>query len=190
MAKVLAAAFALLVAACASAPSVAQTAPAPSAAPPDWWAAHVAFISRDGGTWVSPNPPGVGDPNAPDAFAMEWRAVNDGRGLVGRLYGIEAGREIAEYWTFREFWHPGERRAILEQWGGPGAYGVGESRWENDEGILEQTFWLPDGRSWREGHRNREEGDVYHTHAFDIDAQGNWTSQDPRIWTRAPAPEA
>ena len=176
-----AALFALM--ACAS-PSQAQTQAPPAHALPDWWGAHVDFISRDGGTWVSPNPPGETDPNQPDAFAMQWRAVNDGHGLVGRLYGIEAGAETTEYWTFREFWHPGERRAIVQQWGGPGVFAVGESRWEEGQGVLEQTFWLPDGRSWREGHRNRELGDSYETHAFDIDAQGNWISNDQRTWRR------
>ncbi len=115
---------------------------------------------------------------------MEWRAAYGGHVLIGRLYGLEDGREVAEYWSFREFWHPGERRAIVQQWGGPGLYGTGESRWESGEGVLEQTFWLPDGRSWREGHRNRENGDTYLTHAFDISESGEWTSKDPRTWRR------
>lgn len=177
----------LLAAALALAGCVTPGAPPPQAAPaaavlPQWWADHVAFISRDGGTWVTPNP--TADPNAPDAFGMEWRASNEGRVLTGRLYGLRDGREIAEYWTFREFWHPGEARAIVQQWGGPGVYGVGESRWEDGEGVLDQTFWLPDGRSWREGHRNRERGDEYETNAFDIDAQGAWTLTDARVWRR------
>ena len=67
---------------------------------------------------------------------------------------------------------------------GPGIYGVGESHWGDGEGVLDQTFWLPDGRSWREGHRNRELGDEYQTNAFDIDAQGNWTLSDARVWRR------
>lgn len=169
------------VAACA-APSAAQ-APAASALP-DWWRSHVEFVSRDGGVWVSPNPPGENDPNQPDAYAMEWRAAYDGHVLIGRLYGLEGGAEVGDYWTFREFWHPGERRAIVQQWGGPGIFGAGESRWENGEGVLEQTFWLPDGRSWREGHRNRENGDEYVTHAFDINEAGEWISKDPRVWRR------
>ncbi|MGD9964937.1 MAG: hypothetical protein AB7T59_00275 [Hyphomonadaceae bacterium] len=169
---------------CAAMPNAAsQPASTPvTATLPQWWVDHVAFISRDGGVWVTPN--ATTDPNAPDAFGMEWRASNEGRVLTGRLYGLRNGQEIAEYWTFREFWHPGEQRAIVQQWGGPGLYGVGESRWENGEGVLDQTFWLPDGRSWREGHRNRENGDAYETVAFDIDAAGVWTPKDARTWRR------
>lgn len=175
-------AAALALAGCAT-PDAPPPQPAPAAAAlPQWWADHVAFVSRDGGTWVTPNT--TADPNAPDAFGMEWRASHEGRVLTGRLYGLRDGRESAEYWTFREFWHPGEGRAIVQQWGGPGVYGVGESRWENGEGVLDQTFWLPDGRSWREGHRNRERGDEYETNAFDIDAQGVWMLTDARVWRR------
>lgn len=172
-------------AACAT-PSVAQ--PAATAAPPAWWAAHVGFMTEGGGVWRTPNPAAASDPAQPDAFQMEWRVVNDGRGLIGRLYGIEAGRETTEFWTFREFFHPGERRIILQQWGGPGVYGFGEtSHIGADRFQLDQTFWLPDGRSWREGHRTEERGDVYVTDVFDIGADGQWTPHNSNTWTRVRA---
>lgn len=166
---------------------VAQTAPI-AAAPPEWWAAHRDFMSRDGGRWLTPNPDGEGNPEIPDAFGMEWHAVNGGTGMVGRLYGVEGGREAVEYWTFREFFDPGGRRVRVQQWGGQGVYGDGVSTSPAPgEMRLDQTFWLPDGRSWREGHVNRAAGDVYLTEAFDIDARGRWTSKDIREWRRAPA---
>ncbi|MGE0046492.1 MAG: hypothetical protein AB7T08_12105, partial [Hyphomonadaceae bacterium] len=94
---------------CLAAPETSrgQSSPAPAAAaaPPQWWADHVNFITRDGGVWVTPN--AATDAAGPDAYAMEWRTANEGRVLSGRLYGLREGREIAEYWTFREFWHPG-----------------------------------------------------------------------------------
>lgn len=180
----------VLVAACLglvawSTPSFAQ---APAETMPAWWTEHVAFMSANGGTWLAPNPPGERDPNIPDAFGMEWRSVNEGHGLIGRLYGVEAGREASEYWTFREFYHPGERRIILEQWGGPGVYGVGETTAPApNRGQVEQTFWLPDGRSWREGHRTEENGDEYLTQAFDIGADGQWILSNSTAWRRVPA---
>ncbi len=170
-------------AACAT-PSVAQPA-ASAAAPPAWWAAHVRYMTEGGGVWRTPNPAAATDPAQPDAFGMEWRAVNDGRGLIGRLYGIEAGRETSEFWTFREFFHPGERRVLVHQWGGPGAYGFGETtNLGEDRFQLDQTFWLPDGRSWREGHRTHEQGDAYVTDVFDIGADGQWVARNSNTWTR------
>lgn len=157
---------------------------APPSTLPEWWIAHVEFMTRDGGIWVAPNPANDSDPRQPDAYAMEWRAAYGGHVLIGRLYGVENGEEIAEYWTYREFWHPGERRAVIEQWGGAGTYGVGSSSWEGDHGVLDQTFWLPDGRHWREGHRNEERGDTYVTQSFDIDASGTWMPSSTFTWRR------
>ncbi|MFN3463150.1 MAG: hypothetical protein ACK4X1_03655 [Terricaulis sp.] len=173
--------FALFIASCAS-PAVAQQQPAHTM--PDWWVAHVDFMSRGGGTWVAPNPGNAADPAQPDAFGMEWRAANNGHVLIGRLYGIEAGEETSEFWSFREFWHPGEQRAVLEQWGGPGLYGVGTTTMEGNRGTVEQIFWLPDGRDWKEGHRTVEDGDTYITDQFDIDANGVWTPNGSYTWRR------
>jgi hypothetical protein len=151
---------------------------------PDWWLTHVDFMSRDGGVWIAPNPGNETDPSQPDAFAMEWRAAYGNHVLIGRLYGIEAGEETREFWSFREFWHPGEQHAVLEQWGGRGVYGVGAAALEGNRGTADQTFWLPDGRAWREGHRTIEDGDTYVTAQFDIDAEGNWTPNGAYTWTR------
>jgi hypothetical protein len=170
--------------ACASPGAAQQQA---SHSMPAWWVAHVDFMTRAGGVWIAPNPGNEADPAQPDAFAMQWRASNDGHVLAGRLYGIENGAETSEFWTFREFWHPGERRAVIEQWGGPGVYGVGETTMEGNRGEVEQSFWLPDGRSWREGHRTVEDGDSYVTDQFDIDADGVWTPNGSYTWRRAPA---
>jgi hypothetical protein len=170
-----------------SATSFAQ---APGSSPPDWWASHVAYMTRDGGLWRTPNPQANADANAPDAFEMEWRAVNEGTGLIGRLYGIDIDQEGVEFWTFREFWHPGERRVIFEQWGGPGVYGAGETRASApNRGEIDQTFWLPDGRSWREGHRTVEGEDGYLTEVYDIDAAGGWTLRNASVWQRVRANE-
>jgi hypothetical protein len=170
----------LALAACAT-PSQAQ----PAHTMPEWWIAHVDFISRDGGLWVAPNPANEDDDaNQPDAFAMHWRAENGDHVLVGRLYGLEDGQETQTFWTFREFWHPGERKAYLHQWGGDGIYGVGEVTMQGNRSELVQIFWLPDGRAWRDGHRTLEDGDTYVTDQFLIDDAGTWTPNGGYVWRR------
>ncbi|MGE0596570.1 MAG: hypothetical protein AB7P07_09390 [Hyphomonadaceae bacterium] len=151
---------------------------------PDWWVAHVDFMARGGGVWEAPNPGAAADPAQPDAFRMHWQASNGGHVLTGRLFGIEDGEPTADFWSFKEYWHPGERRALLEQWGGPGVYGVGEVRMDGNRGTLDQTFWLPDGRDWREGHRTVENGDEYVTEQFDIGEDGSWTPNGSYTWRR------
>lgn len=169
--------------------SLLLTGPA-RAAPPGWWAGHVDYISREGGTWVTPNPAAAGDPAAPDSFGMTWTATNDGYGLSGRLYGLKDGREVAEFWTFREFYHPGDGRIIFEQWGGPGAYGLGETVMTGPGAFrIDQTFWLADGRNWRERHEAAEGPGGYETRVFDIGAKGELTVQGLSLWRRrAPGP--
>lgn len=176
--------FAIALGACASASGAASAQPA--AGPPSWWADHVGFMTRDGGRWLTPNPDAGGE-GQPESFGLEWRATGGGAAMSGRLFGVKDGREIAEYWTFREFWHPGEQRVILQQWGATGAYGAGvATRSDENSDQVEQTFWLPDGRSWRDGHRTEENGDEYVTHSFDIDAAGVWTPRRTFLWRRAP----
>jgi hypothetical protein len=165
--------------------TLALAPPAESAEPPGWWPAHVEFMTRGSGAWETPNPAAASDPEAPQAYGMQWERVNDGAGLTGRLYGVRNGEETGEFWTFREFYHPGRGVVVIEQWGGPGVYGFGETTAPGpDRGETDQTFWLPDGRSWREGHRTVEDGDLYHTDVFDIDADGNWTQRDRNVWRR------
>lgn len=171
-------ALVLLFALVCAAPAFAQDVP-------DWWASHVDFVSRDGGTWRTANQAADDNPETPDAFGMEWQAHDGGMRLTGRLYGLRGGEEIAQYWTYVEFWHPGENRVVIEQWHPAGLYGTGETTSLGGNRFqVEQTFWLPDGRSWREGHRNIEDGDVYDTETFDIDEEGNWLPGTPYLWTR------
>lgn len=173
---------ALLVVACATA-DAPKTPASPN--PPDWWGEHVRFMSADGGTWVTPNAKAE-KPDDPDAYAMTWTAASAGRLLNGRLYGLKDGREVAEYWTFKEFYHPGEGRVVVQQWSSWGVYGEGETTCPApNRGQLDQTFWLADGRHWREGHRTLENGDEYVTEVYDIDADGKWSLRDSNTWKRA-----
>jgi len=165
--------------------ATARAQPAPPSPLQHWWVEHVAYMGRGSGVWITPNPQAHTDASAPDAFRMEWRAVSEGYGLVGRLYGVESGQETAEYWTFREFWHPGERRVVIEQWAGPGVYGRGETRSLTPaRGEIDQTFWLPDGRGWREGHRTVEGEGGYLTEVYDIGGDGVWTLRASSLWRR------
>lgn len=169
--------------------AMASSAACAGVAPPAWWPGHVDFMTRGGGTRVTPNPAGADDAAVPDAYGMQWTSVNDGTGMTGRLYGLEDGRETAEFWSFRAFFHPGRGVVVVEQWGGPGLYGRGETTASAPgRGETDQTFWLPDGRAWREGHRSLEDGDTYQTEVFDIGADGVWTRRDANVWQRVVSP--
>lgn len=168
-----------------SASAQSQTTPPPAAEAPEWWSDHVDYMSANGGRWVAPNPAGLDDPETPDAYGMTWVADDDGYLLIGRLYGLEDGVETQEFWTFREFWHPGERRVAVQQWGDAGIFGDGYTTSSaSGQTETDQTFWLSDGRSWREGHRAIEGEDAYVTESFQISADGVWTSSSKFTWRR------
>ena len=154
---------------------------------PQWWHDHIDFITRDGGTWVTDNPDVTDDPNSPDQFGMEWWSVNYDTQLRGRLYGLRDGEVIGEYWTFAEFWHPGEQKVVIEQWSLIGGYGVGETRrLDESRGESEQTFWTTSGEVTRSGHRTFENGDRYENETYSIDEDGNWTLTGGFDWDRVP----
>lgn len=157
-------------------------APPESAAIPDWvlvsWEQHV-------GTWVADNSAYQDDVDTVDAYATEWRWGLGNKSLVGRLYGIEDGREVATFWEFREYWHPGEGRLIAMQFSGNGTVGIGPSERTGD-GAMEilQTFHSPSGHVFRVGHRSTLKGDELTTRSFDVSEDGVWTDRRTYVWHR------
>lgn len=133
----------------ASGGSLAQEQPASTI--PQWLLEDIKTMTSNGGRWTAPAQRSEQMPF--DAFGMIWTASADGTSMTGRLFGISDGQESPDFWQFRQFWHPGEKRAILEQWGGNGMYGVGEIISLGDgRTMVEQQFWLPDGRTYKVGH--------------------------------------
>ena len=138
------------------------------------------------GTWVADNSAYKTTDAAMDAFGLEWSWGLNQKSLVGRLYGIKDGKEVATFWELREFWHPGKGELLTEQFGGNGAYGVGPHR-ETGDGSTEmlQVFYDPStGRENRVGHRAVLDGDEHTTTSFDVDDDGTWTERRTYVWRR------
>lgn len=153
---------------------------------PAWFLEDIQFMTRGGGRWVAENR----NPNEQyQQWGMEWTASPDGRSMTGRLFGFSNGAQSADFFQFRQFWHPGERKAMVMQWGGDGWFGVGEiTRMGDDWGLLDQTFWVADGRLFRTGHVYRNRGDERVTEQYDVPAgQGTWRLNHALTWRRAPA---
>ena len=155
----------------------------PASTIPDWFLADIAAMTRDGGRWIADN----ANPDEPyRQWGLEWRASPDGKSMSGRLFGMRDGADEVDLWHFRQFWHPGERRAYVMQWGGDGMYGVGEiTRTGDGSGMLEQTFWLADGRTFSVGHMFRTQGDERETEQYDIlPGQSAWRLNHRLTWRR------
>jgi hypothetical protein len=141
------------------------------------------------GTWVADNSAYQSADDPYDAYAIDWSWGIDERSLVGRLYGLQAGRDVGTFWEFREFWHPGDATVMAIQFGVGGTYGAGPHTFQGDGASeMEQTFFRPaDGVTFRVGHRSRLAGDEHMTASFDIGPDGVWTPRRSYTWIRQPA---
>jgi hypothetical protein len=178
----------LLAAAPASPPrqdAVAQD-PSESAAAPAWFRANLAFTMEGGGRWVTDNAAYRSDQEPSDAYGQEWTWGLGQQSITGRLFGLRDGEEVGTFWEFRLFWHPGERRAVLQQFGADGTLLLGtvEPTGEHTH-RSEQERFAPDGSRGAVGHEsvNAEDG-THVTRSFDIAADGTWTPRRSYTWHR------
>lgn len=154
---------------------------------PDWYRADIAAMTRDGGRWIADNSARRSEAEPYDQYGLEWRASPDGLSMTGRLFGLRGGREVGEMWQFRQFWHPAEQRVYVMQWGAGGMYGMGVlTRLSETSGMLEQTFFTNDGRSFRIGHMYRNAGpDERTVEQYDVvPGEGAWRLDHSMTWRR------
>lgn len=141
------------------------------------------------GTWIADNTAYKSDADPYDAFGIEWSWGIGQKSLVGRLYGIQGGQDVATFWEFREFWHPGEARVVPMQFGAGGVVGTGWHEFQADgRSEMLQTFFDPAaGTVTSIGHRSELSGDRHVTQSFTVEADGTWTPQRSYTWIRQPA---
>lgn len=152
---------------------------------PDWLRAHMEFLARDDGYWVTENSNYKSENEPSDAYSLEWRWGIGKQSLIGRLSGLQDGREIGTFWEYRLVWHPGEKQAILYQFGRDGTFGYGPLHQHDAEtNELEQTFFNTDGSSWTGRHHTKDSGDEHHTTSFVL-RDGNWEKNRYYVWRRA-----
>jgi hypothetical protein len=137
------------------------------------------------GTWVTDNAAHVSANEPAEQYAIDWSWGLGRQSMTGRLYGLKGSKEIGTFWEFREFWHPGDGRLVIMQFGAGGTYGVGwhEVRADGTSEML-QTFHDPSGRTTLTGHRSELKGDTHTTHSFDVAADGSWTPRRTYVWKR------
>jgi hypothetical protein len=100
---------------------------------------------------------------------------------------LQNGREVADFWEFRQYWHPSRQEAVVEQFGWGGALGIGTLRREGDKTRMDQTFFTPGRPAARRGHVSHMPSPNTHvTESFDVE-DGKWQPRRKYVWKRAPA---
>jgi hypothetical protein len=168
----------------AAVPATAQESPS---TPPEWFRHHMEFMTRDGGRWLTDNAAYKSEGEPFDAYGLEWTWGLGKQSLKGRLFGLKDGKEVATFWEFRVFWHPGEGQVWMYQFGGNGVVGAGtmESRGGSSTRSTQQ-FFQPDGSRTSVGHETEDTAEGHHvTRSFKIAADGTWKPDRTYTWKRA-----
>jgi len=172
---------AVLLFAVAALPAAAQE---ESAAPPDWYLQHNDFLARDGGVFHAENPH-RSEAEPWEAYGLAWEKGPSGKTLRGRLFGLRDGEDAATFWEFFVYWHPGDRKAYVQQVGGDGTVGSATLEPLEEAGTYrsEATFFNLDGSTARIAHVSRDGGDAHATESFRW-ADGSWEPMRSYVWRR------
>ena len=137
------------------------------------------------GQWVADNAAYRSDDEPFEAYGMTWAWAAGKRSLRGRLYAVQDGQEGPTFWEFRQFWHPGEQRLLVYQFGRDGTVGMGAlTRLDDERHELLQTFYRPDGTAFRAGHRTEIRDDEQRGQSYDVADDGTWTERRFYVWRR------
>ena len=157
--------------------------------PPAWFLDEIAALTSGSGRWIADNSRYRNENEPYEAYATEWKSAFDGMSMNGRLYGIIDGKEVAEFWQFRQYWHPGEKKAVVEQFGWGGTVGIGTSWRDGEETKSDQSFFGVNGSVNRTGHVSSfPDSDTHVTASFNI-VDGEWQPQRVYTWRRDADPE-
>ena len=162
---------------CAGIATAADSAPA-------WFRRHLENLTSGSGRWTADNSAFRSQGEPWDAYGLEWTWGLGRQSVKGRLYAIKDGKEVGSFFEYRLLWHPGERKAMLFQYGSDGTYGLGVIEPDGANGTaVEQTFYQPDGGTTRVKHTDRHIGEVRVVRSFDW-VNGAWHPRRVYHWKR------
>jgi hypothetical protein len=160
--------------------------PEEPAVPPDWFVKHMRWLVEGSGRWTTDIAEGRGEDEPYDEYGVEWRWGLGQRSLQGRLFAIVDGIEVASFWEYRLYWHPGEGHAVLLQFGGNGTVGSGIMQARGGEGVeIDQEFFGPDGSKTRVRHETEPGGAGEQVIRVFHEEDGGWKLQRNYLWVRS-----
>lgn len=164
-------------------PAYAETDTPPPNAPPQWFVDDIAFLTRDGGRWITDNSDYKSEQEQWDSYGVEWRAGPNGHSMSGRLFALKDGVESsADFWSFSQYWDPASQTAVIQQYGW-GQVGAG-TMWVADGALwMDQAFTTYDGKTDHRGHKAlHPDADTHITTSFSISPKGEWTPSRTYTW--------
>lgn len=138
-----------------------------ASAVPTWFRTSLAELAQGSGRWIADNARHRSDGEPFDAYGIEWRWGLGKQSLTGRLFGLQEGKEVADFWEFRIYWDGAGGTGVIEQFAGHGVVGRGALVGFGDGTLTDQTFTDAQGRQWRELHHSWFERDTHVTQSFE-----------------------
>lgn len=155
---------------------------------PKWLLEEWGHLTQGSGIWIADNTTYKTNEEPFDSYRLEWKWGLGHNGIVGTLSGIVAGKEPVAFWELRTFWHPGEAKALAEQFSGNGTYGVGEIQKESDStNKMLQSFFTLQGQSYQVGHISQTSTEEHTSTSFSINDSGSWIPDRTYVWKPEPA---
>ena len=166
----------------------AAKAASPPGAPPPWVEQDWAYWAGGSGRWIADNGAYRSEAETFDAYGMEWTWGLGKKTLKGRLFAVKGGEEVGTIWELLSYWHPGEARLVVNQWGSDGTFGTGTQRRTGaDATESEERFFSPEGGGFRFGHRTRRLPGEAHVQSYDVSEDGTWSERRAYVWKRVDA---
>lgn len=155
---------------------------------PQWFLDDIKTLTAGSGRWIADNSAYKSEAEPFESYGVEWIAGFDGTTMSGRLFGLKDGQEVGPFWEFRQYWNPGEAKAIVAQFGWGGAVGIGPLTAGTDGATQsDQVFMTPGRPSTRTGHKSSFPSSTTHlTESFDV-VDGVWSPRRTYTWKRQPA---
>lgn len=146
---------------------------------------HLAFLASGSGTWLTDNAAYRTPANGEDEqYGMRYLNGTAGATQQGCLFGVTAGRPPQLYWRFFTSWDPTAGKLLVHQVAPSGVIGIGHE--SAADGVAEQTFAGPDGRTFEVRHRTlKPHPDTLVTESFDR-VDGQWEPRRSYRWIRQP----
>ncbi|MCI0447795.1 hypothetical protein L0244_03170 [bacterium] len=157
---------------------------ATSEAIPAWLENYMGLQVRGTGKWIAENPH-KNNEKEPDAYGMEYSWGAGKKSIQFRLFAITNHKESATMWEYRVFWHPGEKKVLVYQWGSDGTLGYGEVKpvdISKGQFEVEQVFFDPTtGSSFKSRHESIETDTERQTKSF-VYNDGIWKESGTYTW--------
>ncbi len=151
---------------------------------PQWF---IEDLKANIGTWIADNKAFESATEPYDSYGMEWRWGLGNTSMIGRLYGISNGKEMGDFWQFRQYWDNQNNRAVIEQFGFQSVVGVGQLKplaTNQTESI--QTFSMADGKSWQVKHVSKTSAHILETTSYRLDENKQWIKDRSYQWHKQP----